>query len=36
VKLPPPPEFVEKIPIVGEKGAAVWREYADKGSGRAR
>jgi predicted PurR-regulated permease PerM len=32
VKLPAPPEFVEKIPIVGDKAAKVWREYADKGS----
>ena len=32
VKLPPPPEFVEKIPIIGQKAANVWREYADKGS----
>jgi predicted PurR-regulated permease PerM len=32
VKLPPPPEFVEKIPLVGDKAASVWREYADKGS----
>jgi predicted PurR-regulated permease PerM len=32
VKLPQPPEFVEKIPIVGDKAAKVWREYADKGS----
>ena len=32
VKLPPPPEFVEKVPIIGEKAAKVWREYADKGS----
>ena len=32
VKLPPPPEFVEKIPIIGGKAANVWREYADKGS----
>ena len=31
VKLPPPPEFVARIPIVGEKTASVWREYADKG-----
>src|SRR5438477_404432 len=31
VKLPPPPEFVEKIPIVGEKTAKLWREYAEKG-----
>ena len=31
VKLPQPPEFVEKIPIVGEKTANLWREYADKG-----
>ena len=32
VKLPKPPKFVEKIPIVGEKTANLWREYADKGS----
>jgi predicted PurR-regulated permease PerM len=32
VKLPPPPAFVEKIPIVGEKAANVWGEYAAKGS----
>jgi len=32
VKLPMPPEFVEKIPVVGEKAANVWREYAAKGS----
>jgi predicted PurR-regulated permease PerM len=32
VKLPSPPAFVEKVPIVGEKVANVWREYADKGS----
>ncbi len=32
VKLPPPPEFVEKIPIIGQKAAKVWGEYADKGS----
>jgi predicted PurR-regulated permease PerM len=32
VKLPLPPDFVEKIPIVGAKAANVWREYADKGS----
>lgn len=32
VKLPAPPEFVDKIPIVGDKAAKVWREYADKGS----
>ena len=32
VKLPQPPEFVEKVPIIGEKAAKVWREYADKGS----
>ncbi len=31
VKLPQPPEFVEKIPILGEKTANLWREYADKG-----
>jgi predicted PurR-regulated permease PerM len=32
VKLPPPPEFVEKIPIIGQKAAKLWGEYADKGS----
>jgi len=32
VKLPPPPDFVDKIPIVGDKTASVWREYAAKGS----
>ena len=32
VKLPPPPDFVEKIPVVGEKATMVWREYADKGA----
>ena len=32
VKFPPPPEFVGKIPVVGDKAANVWREYADKGS----
>jgi predicted PurR-regulated permease PerM len=32
VKLPPPPEFVEKIPLVGVKTATLWREYSDKGS----
>lgn len=31
VTLPPPPGFVENIPIVGEKAANVWREYAAKG-----
>jgi predicted PurR-regulated permease PerM len=31
VKLPPPPDFVGKIPIIGEKAAPLWREYADKG-----
>jgi predicted PurR-regulated permease PerM len=31
VKLPPPPDFVEKIPIIGEKAAPLWRGYADKG-----
>jgi predicted PurR-regulated permease PerM len=31
VKLPPPPAFVEKLPIVGEATAKLWREYADKG-----
>jgi predicted PurR-regulated permease PerM len=32
VKLPPPPEFVDKIPVIGHKAALVWGEYADKGS----
>jgi len=32
VKLPMPPDFVDKIPLVGAKVATVWREYADKGS----
>ncbi len=32
VKVPRPPEFVEKIPILGEKAANLWREYADKES----
>jgi predicted PurR-regulated permease PerM len=32
VKLPPPPDFVEKVPVVGQKAAKVWAEYADKGS----
>jgi predicted PurR-regulated permease PerM len=31
VTLPPTPGFVEKVPIVGEKAANVWREYAAKG-----
>lgn len=31
VKLPPPPDFVEQIPFVGEKAAALWRIYAEKG-----
>ena len=33
VRLPPPPAFVERIPILGEKAADVWREYANKGPG---
>ena len=32
VKLPPPPAFVEKIPIVGDKASQVWQQYADKGA----
>jgi predicted PurR-regulated permease PerM len=32
VKLPPPPELVDRIPVVGHKAAMVWGEYADKGS----
>ena len=31
VKLPGPPAIVERIPIVGEKTAQLWREYAEKG-----
>ena len=31
VKVPPPPEMVENIPLVGEKIAALWRTYATKG-----
>ncbi|MDH4059576.1 MAG: AI-2E family transporter YdiK [Aquincola sp.] len=31
VRLPPPPDIVEKIPVVGEKTAALWRDYATKG-----
>jgi predicted PurR-regulated permease PerM len=31
VTLPAPPAFVEKVPIVGDKTASVWREYAAKG-----
>jgi len=31
VKLPSPPAFVEKIPVIGEKTAEVWSEYAAKG-----
>lgn len=31
MRLPPPPEFVEKFPVIGEKVAALWREYAAKG-----
>jgi predicted PurR-regulated permease PerM len=31
VKLPPPPAFIEAIPVVGEKAAALWREYAVEG-----
>jgi len=31
VKLPPPPAFIEAIPVVGEKFTALWREYAVEG-----
>jgi predicted PurR-regulated permease PerM len=31
VRIPPPPEMVEAIPLVGEKIAALWRAYATKG-----
>ncbi len=30
-KLPPPPDYVEKIPFVGEKLATLWTGYAAKG-----
>jgi predicted PurR-regulated permease PerM len=30
VSLPTPPAFVEKIPLVGQKVASTWREYAAK------
>ena len=32
VKVPPPPEFVGKIPVIGGRAANAWREYADTGS----
>ncbi len=31
VSVPMPPDFVEKIPVVGQKAADTWREYASKG-----
>lgn len=31
IKIPQPPAFVEKVPIVGEKAAHLWRDYASKG-----
>ena len=31
VTLPPPPEIIEKLPVVGERTAALWRDYAAKG-----
>jgi predicted PurR-regulated permease PerM len=31
VKLPPPPAFIEMIPVVGEGSAALWRAYAAEG-----
>jgi predicted PurR-regulated permease PerM len=31
VRLPPPPDFVEKIPIVGDRVATLWHDYVDKG-----
>jgi predicted PurR-regulated permease PerM len=31
LKLPPPPAIVENFPFVGEKAAALWREYATRG-----
>jgi predicted PurR-regulated permease PerM len=31
VRLPPPPDIVDKIPFVGEKAAALWRDHAAKG-----
>src|SRR4030081_1732514 len=32
VKLPPPPEFVDRIPVIGHRASMVGSEYADKGS----
>ena len=32
LKLPPPPEFINRIPVIGERVAGVWRDYASKGS----
>jgi predicted PurR-regulated permease PerM len=31
VRLPGPPALVEQIPIIGERTAALWRSYAEKG-----
>jgi predicted PurR-regulated permease PerM len=31
LKLPPPPAFVEQIPFIGERAAALWRNYAETG-----
>jgi predicted PurR-regulated permease PerM len=31
LKLPQPPDFVARIPIIGEKIAVPWRNFADKG-----
>ena len=29
--VPPPPEFIAKVPFIGEKIATQWHEYSDKG-----
>jgi predicted PurR-regulated permease PerM len=31
LKLPPPPPFVEQIPLVGDRVAALWQQYAARG-----
>jgi len=31
IRIPQPPAFVEKLPIIGERAAHLWRDYASKG-----
>lgn len=31
MKLPPPPEFIEKIPLIGSKIASAWRDLLENG-----